>query len=175
MLRLSWAIALIATLGTLTGILIVTRDLAVTNDIFKEGVVEAKKVNSTTDTALEAGTELPAAQSALQEGLPHVDGTLQALERAETTLASHAVELENLANVLGEAEAPLDGIIRSVDDATGAAVEATAPARNVTDTLTAANTRIRELDGMLHETLRRSERIADRMRALQRIPTVEDE
>jgi hypothetical protein len=51
MFRLSWAIALGFTIAMLVGILIVTRDLSVSNDIFKDGVAQARIVDQTTDKA----------------------------------------------------------------------------------------------------------------------------
>ncbi len=65
MFRLSWAIALGFTIAMLTGILIVTRDLSISNDIFKDGVAQARMVNNTTDEALDGAAQLPPANEAI--------------------------------------------------------------------------------------------------------------
>lgn len=67
MFRLSWALALGFTIAMLVGILIVTRDLSVSNEIFKDGVAQARTVDNTTDKALDGAAQLPPANAAIHQ------------------------------------------------------------------------------------------------------------
>ncbi|MET8249568.1 hypothetical protein ABZV31_37525 [Streptomyces sp. NPDC005202] len=170
MLRLSWAIALGAILAALTGILIVTGDLNKTEEIFADGVAQAKKVDATTDEALAASLELPAAKDALGDGLPEVVGTIGSLEKARGSLGTLAGELQTLGGVLASADRPLGEIIGSARGATGAAGDAAAPAKEIVGTLKQSNQRIRALKPLLNETLVRSQHIEAKLRWLLLLP-----
>jgi hypothetical protein len=170
MLRLSWGICLVASLAMLVGILVVTRDLAVTNSTFKDGVVQAKKVNSTTDTALGAGLELPPAQQAVLDGMPEVGGVISSLGNANSTLTSLSTQLDGLGSTLASADKPLVDIIGAASSSTGIAADATTPAREIVGKLSAADQRIKQLDPMLDETLERSMRIERKLRILRALP-----
>lgn len=172
MFPISWMVALVAGVGALVGVLVVTSDLAVTNDVFKDGVVQAKIVNSTTDKALVAAEELPAAHQALERSMPEVTGTLGQLHRSQGTLGVLGQQLDELGIVLQSADKPLSEIIGSADKASGLAKDATVPAANIVATLGNADKNIRTLGPLLDETKQRAARIEAKLRWLRLIPKV---
>ncbi len=146
MFRLSWAIALGFTIAMLTGILIVTRDLSISNDIFKDGVAQARMVNNTTDEALDGAAQLPPANEAIHHGMPQVVGVIDSLTRADTTLGSLGDQLAALSIALQSADAPLQGIVAAGQSATEQANAAADPAESVAATLVAADAKRVPLD-----------------------------
>lgn len=172
MFRFSWALALAFTLATLTGILIVTRDLAVTNDVFKEGVAQAETVDVTTNTALKAATELKPADRALREGLPQVVGVLGSLSQAEETLGSLATQLGSLGSTLAAADLPLVGIIKAGKAATVQANAAARPAETIVGTLKSARGKVRDLGPELDRTIALARIIESKLRILLMLPVV---
>lgn len=171
MFRFSWAIALSFTLTTLTGILIVTRDLAVTNDVFKDGVVQAEIVDSTTNKALDASNQLVPADRAIRGGLPQVVGVLGSLTKAERTLGSLAGQLDTLGQTLAAADRPLVGIIASGKAATTQANAAARPAKAVVGTLSTARSRVKALGPLLDRTISLARIIESKLRILLLLPT----
>lgn len=172
MLRVSWAITLAFTIALLTGILIVTRDLGISNDIFKNGVVQAQTVDATTDDALAGAGELVPANAAIDEGLPQVVGVLDSLVRANETLGSLGTNLDQLGTALQAADAPLVGIIEAGDEATVQADAATVPAANIVDTLDAANEKVAAMGPMLDESLALSKEIDSKLRIALLLPKI---
>lgn len=172
MFRISWAITLAFTIALLTGILIVTRDLGISNDIFKEGVVEAQTVDGTTDEALAGAAELTPANAAIDQGLPQVVGVLDSLVRANETLGSLGSNLDELGTALQAADAPLVGIIAAGDKATEQANAAAGPAGQIVDTLGAANTRVANLGPLLDESLALSKEIDSKLRIALLLPKI---
>ena len=170
MYRFSWAVALTFTITTLTGILIVTRDLAVTNDVFKDGVVQAEQVDTTTNTALHAATELKPANRAIQGGLPEVVDVLGSLSKAETTLGRLADQLNTLGQTLASADKPLVSIIGSGKEAAHQANAAVAPARSIVATLRNAQRRVRALGPLLDTTITLSRNIESKLHILLFLP-----
>jgi hypothetical protein len=171
MFRLSWAIALMFSLAMLTGILIVTRDLSVTNNIFKDGVVQAEKVSSTTDTAVNASGQLPPADQAIQQGFPQVVGVLGSLTRAETTLGSLGSQLGQLAAVLRSADPPLVGIISAASNSTVQAGAAVKPVAAINVLLGQANQKIRALGPLLDQTIANASDVQSKLHILLLIPS----
>ncbi|MCQ4079109.1 hypothetical protein NGB36_00370 [Streptomyces sp. RB6PN25] len=170
MFRLSWAITLIFSLGMLTGILVVTRDLAETNAIFKDGVVQAEKVNSTTDTALGATGQLPPADKAIGQGLPQVVDVLGSLSKAQTTLGTLGNQLGNLGTVLTRADPPLVGIIGAAQQSTNQANAAAAPAASIVRLLAQADQRVQALAPLLDQTAARARNINSKLHVLMLLP-----
>lgn len=170
MFPISWAVAFIGGVVALVGVLVVTGDLDVTNDVFKDGVVQAKIVDATHDDALVAADELPAAKRALESSMPEVTGTLGQLGQAQSTLGTLGKQLDKLARVLASADHPLGDIIGSVEGATGFADRATPPAANIVKTLGLGNSNIKKLGPLLDETSERSARIEAKLRVLRAIP-----
>jgi len=172
MFRFSWGVTLAFTLATLTGILIVTSDLAETNSVFKDGVVQAETVNATTDTALGAANELNPANDAISGGIPHVAGTLASLGRAQHTLGTLATQLQALADTLGSADKPLTGIIAAGKASTKQANAAESPAESIVGTLRRANARVNALAPRLDRTVMLSKRIESKLHILLFLPQV---
>jgi len=172
MFRLSWAIALSFTIAVLAGILIVTRDLSISNDIFKDGVAQAKIVDGTTDQALDGAQQLPPADQALHEGLPQVVGVLDSLARADQTLGSLGDHLQSLGDALKSADAPLGGIIEAGQSATDQANAAAAPAADIVNTLSAADTKVQALGPLLDQSLALSQTIDSKLRIALPLPKV---
>ncbi|WP_072816394.1 hypothetical protein [Rhodococcus zopfii] len=174
MFRLSWAIAAAFTIALLCGILIVTRDLAITNDIFKDGVVQAKTVDKTTDEALTGAKELPAANAAVNQGMPEVVGVLDSLARADQTLGELGTHLQSLGNALESSDAPLAGIIDASTAATAQANAAAVPAEQIGHTLAATDTKVQVLAMLLDETLSLGEEIDSKLRIALLLPVIDE-
>ncbi|WP_182378922.1 hypothetical protein [Nocardioides sp. WS12] len=172
MFRFSWALALACSLVMLTGILIVTRDLAITNDIFKDGVVQAEKVNDTTDDALSAAEELPGADDALIDSMPEVTGVMGSLSNAEVTLATLADRLATLGITLQSADGPLVGIIEAGKTATHRANRAAIPVRTITGTLAGTRKTISSIGSELDRTIRLARTIESKLHLLLLLPTL---
>lgn len=171
MFRFAWAVTLVCTLVTLTGILIVTRDLAITNDIFKDGVVQAEKVSDTTDTALKAAKELPAADAALVNSMPEVGGVMVSLGTAEGTLARLSGRLLTLAQTLRAADKPLAGILVAGRKATERANGAAEPAAHIVRTLAGTRGTIRSIGSALDNTIALAREIESKLHILLVLPT----
>ena len=172
MLRISWAVTVGFTLAALTGILIVTRDLATSNDIFKDGVVQAQTVDVTTDEALAGAAELSPANDAIDRGLPEVVGVLDQLVRANDTLGILGGHLGELGTALSSADAPLAGIIEAGQAATDHANAAAAPAANIVDTLNSANAKVNTLAPLLDSTLALSREVDSKLRIALLLPLI---
>ncbi len=172
MLRISWALTLGFTIAALAGILIITRDLSTSNDIFKEGVVQAHTVDATTDEALAGAAELIPADQAVDRGLPEVVGVLDQLVRANETLASLGGRLGELGTTLSSADAPLAGIIDAGSAATEQANAAAAPAANIVDTLSSANDKVNRLAPLLDTSLALSKEVDSKLRVALLLPMI---
>ncbi|QTJ64392.1 hypothetical protein HYG77_01400 [Rhodococcus sp. ZPP] len=172
MFRLSWAIALGFTIAMLVGILIVTRDLSVSNDIFKDGVAQARTVDQTTDKALDGAAQLPPANDAIHRGMPQVVGVIDSLTRADITLGSLGEQLQALSTALQSADAPLQGIVAAGQSATEQANAAATPAASVAETLVDADTKARALGPLLDQTLALSQTIDSKLRISLLLPVI---
>ncbi|MFC0454070.1 hypothetical protein [Rhodococcus jostii] len=172
MFRLSWAIALAFTIALLCGILIVTRDLSITNDIFKDGVNQAKIVDKTTNDALSGAKELPPANAAINQGLPEVVGVLNSLTRADQTLGDLGTQLQALGDALKSADAPLGGIIDAGAAATDQANAAAVPAEQIVYTLADADAKVQALAPLLDQSLALGQTIDEKLRIALILPVV---
>ncbi|MBY8862002.1 hypothetical protein K7711_36385 [Nocardia sp. CA2R105] len=172
MFRLSWAFALAFTIAALTGVLILTRDLSISNDIFKDGVSQAKTVDRTTDTALIAAGELGPADHAVTQSMPQVVGVIGSLTAADGTLDTLGTQLQSLADALKAADPPLVGIIQAGGAATVQANAAAQPAAQIVNTLSDANTKAQQLSGVLDNTLSLSRTIDSKLRVALILPKV---
>ncbi|MFE5703129.1 hypothetical protein [Rhodococcus koreensis] len=172
MFRLSWAIAAAFTIALLCGILIVTRDLAITNDIFKDGVVQAQTVDKTTNDALAGAKELPPANAAINQGLPEVVGVLDSLTRADQTLGDLGTQLASLGDALKSADAPLGGIIDAGAAATDQANAAAVPAEQIVQTLGDANGKVQTLGPLLDQSLALGQEIDSKLRIALILPVI---
>ncbi|MHA4854821.1 hypothetical protein L1080_035705 [Rhodococcus sp. MSC1_016] len=172
MFRLSWAITAAFTIALLCGILIVTRDLAITNDIFKDGVVQAKTVDKTTNEALTGAKELPPANAAINQGLPEVVGVLDSLTRADQTLGELGTQLQALGDALKAADAPLVGIIDAGSSATDQANAAAVPAEQIVHTLADADTKVQALSPLLDQSLALGQEIDSKLRIALLLPVI---
>lgn len=172
MFRLSWAVALAFTVALLFGILIVTRDLSMTNDIFKDGVVQAKTVDKTTDDALAGAKELPPANDSINQGLPHVVGVLDSLTRANLTLGDLGAQLQELGSALESADAPLVSIIASGTSATEESNAAAVAAASIVHTLVDADANVQTLAPMLDKTLALGQLIDSKLRVALLLPVI---
>ncbi|OPX14964.1 hypothetical protein [Gordonia sp. i37] len=169
-LSVSWAIAIALTLATLIGILIVTRDLSISNDIFKDGVVQANKVDHTTDRANDGSAQLPPADDAINQGLPQVFGVIDSLNQANGTLATLATDLQSLGTALEKADPSLVSIIGSAGEATSSASGATGQVGEINTTLVGANTRVQNLGTLLDRTQELSTIIDSKLRIALLLP-----
>ncbi|ABG99974.1 conserved hypothetical protein (plasmid) [Rhodococcus jostii RHA1] len=172
MFRLSWAIALAFTIALMCGILIVTRDLSGTNDIFKDGVVQAQTVDRTTDDALAGAKELPPANDAINTGFPQVVGVLDSLTQADHTLGDLGTQLQELSEALKSADAPLVGIIDAGASAAEQANAAAVPAEHVVYTLADANAKVQALAPLLDQSLSLGQLIDSKMRISLLLPVI---
>lgn len=170
MFRLSWALALAFTIAALTGVLILTRDLNISNNIFKDGVVQAKTVDATTDKALVGTGELPPADDAVNRSMPEVVGVIDSLTNADGTLGTLGNQLQALADALKAADAPLAGIIQAGGAATDQANAAAQPAAQIVNTLSGANAKAEQLSGLLDQTLSLSQTIDSKLRVALVLP-----
>lgn len=172
MFRLSWALTAAFTIALLCGILIVTRDLAITNDIFKDGVVQAKMVDKTTNEALTGAKELPPANAAVNQGLPEVVGVLDSLTRADHALGELGTHLQALGDALESADAPLAGIIDAGAAATQQANAAAVPAEQIVHTLTNADAKVQALAPLLDQSLALGQEIDSKLRIALLLPVI---
>lgn len=172
MFRLSWALALAFTIALMCGILIVTRDLSGTNDIFKDGVVQATTVVGTTDDALAGAQQLPPANDAIDRGLPEVMGVIDSLTRADRTLGDLGTQLYELSEALSAADAPLVGIIDAGGSATEQANAAAVPAGDVVHTLAEADAKVQSLAPLLDHTLSLGQLIDSKLRIALLLPVI---
>jgi hypothetical protein len=168
--RLAWAIALAATMASVVGILILTSDQATSAASFRAGVEQAQILDHTTDTALAAGLELPAANDALRDSLPHVVQTTNSLVRARTTLGTLGDQLIQLGAVLESADPPLNSIVAATRGTNAAAAQAQPPADHIAATLNQANGNVRDLRPKLDESLARARAIESKLRVLLLLP-----
>jgi hypothetical protein len=171
-LRISWAIALSSTIAALVGILIVTRDLAITRDIFADGLTQAQTIETTTDQALSGAAELDPARRAAQSGLPEVVGVINSLTTADHTLAQLGTSLDALARTLADADAPLVGIIEAGQSATDQANAAAEPAAAIAHTLGDADAKARALAPLLDDTLALGQTIDAKLRIALLLPKI---
>lgn len=170
--RLSWAITLALTIAILTGLLILTRDLGITDAAFKDIVVQAKNLDRTTDEALDGAHQLPPATDAVNQGLPEVVGIIDSLTRANQTLATLGDQLDTLGATLTSADAPLAGTISAGQAAGGQADAAVEPLGGVAAALDDANTNAQTLDQKLDETLAFSQTIDQKLRVALLLPKI---
>jgi len=168
--RLAWAIALAATVASVVGILILTSDQAASAANFRAGVEQAKILDHTTDVALAAGLELPAANQAVRDSLPHVVDTTASLVRARATLGTLGEQLVQLGAVLQSADPPLNSIVAATRDTNTAAAGARPPVDHIAATLTLANDNVRDLGPKLDETLAQARTIESKLRVLLLVP-----
>lgn len=169
-MRLAWAVTLAATIASIVGILILTSDQALSAANFRAGVEQAHILDHTTDTALAAALELPAADGALRDSLPHVVRTTDSLIRARTTLGTLGDQLVTLAAVLDSADAPLDSIVTRTRDTNAAAAGAQPPVDHIVATLGRANDHVHDLGPKLDESLARARTIESKLRVLLLVP-----
>ncbi|MEB3371353.1 hypothetical protein [Saccharopolyspora mangrovi] len=162
--------AAIFSLPMLTGILVVTRDLAVTNDIFKDGVGQAEEVVATTGKALGAADQLPSADAATGQSLPEVVGALNSLSKAQTTLGALGGQLDTLGTVLTRADSHLVSIVEATRTSTEQAGAAAKPLEGIVGPLADSDEKVRCLAGMLDETSARAQRIESKLRILLVLP-----
>lgn len=171
MFRLSWLIATVGTLFALTAILVLTRDLAVTNDLFKTGVAEVSDVNGVTDEALGASGELPGAHDAVVRGLPEVTGVVASLARADSTLFVLATDLRALGAALERTNKPLPAILKTIDRASGVTDGAARPARKIADRVADIERSVKSISSKLGLTEAAASRIEAKLRVLLLLPT----
>lgn len=172
MFRLSWAFALSFTIAALAGILILTRDLGISNDLFTDGVAQAKIVNQTTDKALAGVDQLGPADNAVNQSMPEVVGVIDSLTRADGTLGTLGNQLQALGDALRSADAPLVGIIHAGGNATVQANAAAAPAAQIVGTLNDANGKAQQLGQLLDHTQTLSDTIDSKLRIALLFPKV---
>ncbi|UGT67753.1 hypothetical protein LTT66_31925 [Nocardia gipuzkoensis] len=172
MFRLSWALALALTVAALTGILIVTRDLHTTRDVFARGVDEGQTIEVTTDKALAGAAQLPATVDSITRGLPSVIGVSQSMARADSSLAAMATNLNTLAAALGSADGPLGAVVASSSSAGSAATAAVPPVEHISDTLSATDAKAIQLGRLLDQTQVLSSTIDSKLRVALLLPKV---
>ncbi|MFI6953393.1 hypothetical protein ACIBJI_07945 [Nocardia sp. NPDC050408] len=172
MFRLSWAVALAFTIAALTGILILTRDLHATRDVFARGVGEGQKIELTTDKALEGAAQLPAAVDSVTQGLPAVVGVSQSMVRADNSLAAMATNLNTLAAALGSADGPLGVVVASSTSTSNAATSAVPSVEHIAATLTATDAKAKQLSALLDQTQVLGSTIDSKLRVALLLPKV---
>ncbi|MCQ4118316.1 hypothetical protein [Rhodococcus tibetensis] len=170
--RLSWAITLAFTIAVLSGLLILTRDLGVTNDTLNDVVVQVNTLDKTTDEALDGAHQLPPAAEAARQGLPEVIGVIDSLTRANQVLGTLGDQLDTLGATLTEADAPLAGTISAGQGAGEQAGAAVVPLGGIAATLGDANVNAQALGQKLDETLTLSQTIDQKLRIALLLPKI---
>ena len=170
MFRVSWLITTTLTLFSLTAILVLTRDLAVTNDTFKAGVAEVSEVNGVTDSALEASAELPAADEAIINGLPEVAEVSTSLARTDGTLHTLSTRLDSLGVALDNTNEPLPDILHGLDESTGSTEDAIGPAARIADRVAGIEQLVRQISTKLGISYTSAKRIEAKLRVLLLVP-----
>lgn len=169
---IAWALAIALTLATLVGILILTRDLSSTNEIFKDGVQQANNIENTTGQAIDGADQLPPADDAINGGVPQVLGIVDSLGNANHTLSSLSDELHELGQVLDTADPSLVSIIESAHEATSEANATTGSATHLNNTLEGANNKVETLGTLLDRTQALSTTIDSKLRIALLLPKI---
>ena len=169
-MRLAWAVAVAASIASVVGILILTSDQALSAASLQAGTEQGRILDRTTDTALAAGLELPAANGALRESLPHVVRTTDSLVRARTTLGTLGDQLVVLGDVLDSADQPLEAIVAATRGTDTAAADARPPVNRIAASLDRADDNVRKLGTKLDESLARAGTIESKLRVLLLLP-----
>ncbi|WP_225536128.1 hypothetical protein [Tsukamurella tyrosinosolvens] len=159
------------TVALLVGLLVLTRDLAISSDTFKDGVTQAAKVNRTTDRALDGADQLAPANNATKAGLPEVSAIVGSLSQANTTLLELGSKLEQLGGALAGASASLDNINTSAFGASAKARDAGSAAGSIAGRLTGINNDAKQLSGLLDQTAALSHTIDTKLRVALLLPT----
>lgn len=170
MLRVSWLVALVLGIGIFAGLLVSTGGQRTVRDQLLAGVAEAEEVIDTSDKALTATDELPKAQAALLRGFPEVAGTALELRTATRDLGSIATSLERLGRILTDADPPLAGVLDAGNRADGATGGARDEVADVVGVLDRAQSKLREMLGLLDETVARVTRIEAKLRTARAVP-----
>ncbi|MBV9162233.1 MAG: hypothetical protein JO281_11915 [Pseudonocardiales bacterium] len=114
--------------------------------------------------------ELPAADDAVRDSLPHVVQTTTSLIKARTTLGTLGDQLVTLGSVLDSADPPLDSVVTATRGINTAAAHAQQPVDHIAATLDRANTNARDLGPKLDESLTRARTIESKLRVLLLLP-----
>lgn len=170
--RTSWTVALAVTLATLMGILVLTRDLSISDSLFKDGVSQAETVNATTDEALAGVAELPAGDFALRQSLPEVAGVATSLTTATTTLDDLGYKLNLLSEALTGANTSLEDIVTSGRGAVSEADQAAGPTGSIANRLNGINAQTKELSAQLDDTASLSHTVDTKLRIALLIPAL---
>lgn len=165
MLRTSFAVAIAMVLGVVVAVLVTTRDLNTTNNIFTDGVIQAQKVNATTDIALTAGNELVPAQETFGISIPQTLSVIAELKKAQATLDGLGTQLTRAAAVLISAQAPLIFIIGEVITSFTNAEAVGPPFSNINNLLEQGNGQVGVISNQLTETTRLAREIESKLRA----------
>lgn len=171
-LPVAWALALILTTASLTGILALTSDLARTDALLTDGVAQVVIIDRTTTSGLGANATLPATDAAVQANAAPVLATAGALGRANDTLTTLAQQVETLADVLAQAEDPLVGTVDRADNTDQTVRRTTSPLDHVLDTLHTIDQRTSALHPALDTTLRLSRSIEAKLDVLGHLPAL---
>jgi ABC-type transporter Mla subunit MlaD len=127
-------------------------------------------LDRTSDTALAAGLELPAANDALKDSLPQVVGTVNSLTTACSTLRTLGTQLSELSAILRNADPPLKSIVAAARGTNNAASDAQGPIDHVVTTLGETNGTLRELGARLDESLADARAIEAKLRIVLVLP-----
>ncbi|AZG46818.1 hypothetical protein [Gordonia insulae] len=168
--KTSWAITAAMTIALLVGLLILTRDLSISNDTFKDGVNQAATVNGTTDDALDGADQLQPADTATRAGMPEVTGIIGSLAQADQTLGELGTKLNQLGGALTGANTSLEGIITSGNSAVGQAQQAATSAGAIANRLTGINNQAAQISAELDNTQALSHTIDTKLRIALLLP-----
>jgi methyl-accepting chemotaxis protein len=172
MYRISWAVAVLFTVATLYGVLIVNRDLRISDQVLKDGVAQAAQIDSTSATAVTATHPLPAADRAVNLGVAPVLGVLGSLSKAQNTLGSLGDQLGQLGRVLASADSPLANIIAAARQSTNQANGAVYPAAGIVGLLNRVNGKLQALAPQLDQTTALANDIESRLHILLLLPAL---
>ncbi len=160
------------TIAWLTGLLILTRDLGITNDLFADGVTQVETLDKSTDEALDGAHQLPPATDAVNQGLPEVVAIIDSLTRADQTLATLGVQLAALGGTLIAVDEPLAGTISAGQAASEQASAAAEPLGGIAGSIDNANANVQTLGQKLNETLALSQTIDQKLRVALLLPRI---
>ncbi|MCG7631456.1 MULTISPECIES: hypothetical protein [Gordonia] len=156
----------------MVGLLILSRDLSITSETFKDGVAQAETVNGTTDEALAGADQLDPANTATRAGMPEITGIVASLSQANTSLSELGTKLQQLGDALTGANTSLEGVISSGNSAVDNAFRASTSVASISDRLEGINTRATEIAAELDNTRALSHTIDTKLRIALLLPTI---
>jgi ABC-type transporter Mla subunit MlaD len=110
-LPVTWLVALLATVATVSTLLVFNADLSVTKDTLQRGVAEGWGTTSTGGESVDAAAALVAARDTLRRTFSDVDAVTSSLTQGVDSVATINGDLTALADVLSSTDAVLMDLV----------------------------------------------------------------